>query len=145
MDYEYRPGINATLAKLKAENKKLRAALKPFADIALLQDHDHRPGMGDMIDMPCFAISPRQVRAAREALTYEQMCAACGSIVRNKECDCTRAGLEGQRIVPVDGDEQSAPSCGICGREAPPDSGNVCPYCNSSFKRRGRVMKCKSY
>lgn len=50
------------------ENDRLRAALKPFADIALLQDGDHRQGLPDMIDGPDLAITSSQVRAARDAL-----------------------------------------------------------------------------
>lgn len=50
------------------EIELLRAALKPFAEIALLQDDDHRAGLPDMIDMPDFAITPADVRRARDAL-----------------------------------------------------------------------------
>lgn len=42
----------------------------------------------------------------RKLAALEQMCTACGSIIRDKQCDCTRAGLECQRIVPVGGHEQ---------------------------------------
>jgi len=48
---------------------KMREALRPFADIALEQDHD--PEAADMISGPDLAITPAQVRTARAALSAQ--------------------------------------------------------------------------
>lgn len=54
--------------RLSAAAPDLIEALRPFAAIALLLDEDDRPGALDMIDVPCLAITPAQVRAARLAI-----------------------------------------------------------------------------
>ena len=54
------------LDSLIAEVRKLRRALKPFAEIALARDWTEAGP--DMIEGPDLRITPRQVRAARSAL-----------------------------------------------------------------------------
>jgi ribosomal protein S27AE len=54
------------LQSLRDENARLRAALQPFAGIALAQDGDKRAK--DMIDAPDLSITPDDVRRARKEL-----------------------------------------------------------------------------
>jgi len=61
---------NQRVAQLDAYGGRLRAALRPFADIPLAQDGDKRaPDHIMAVDM---SITPRDVRAAREALGEPQ-------------------------------------------------------------------------
>lgn len=53
--------------QIKAENNNLRAALKPFSEIALARDWDKQAE--DMIEGPDLTITPDQVRKARAALS----------------------------------------------------------------------------
>lgn len=56
----------SALSAMTARARKIRAALKPFADIGLVQDQD--PNGIDAIDGPDLSINPRQVREARAAV-----------------------------------------------------------------------------
>jgi len=58
------------MVERRCEDAKIaRAALEPFANIALAQDGDKRAA--DMISGPDLAITPNQVRAARKALGHK--------------------------------------------------------------------------
>lgn len=54
------------LGLAEARERKLKAALKPFANIALERDHDRKAG--DMISGPDLSITPADVRRARAAM-----------------------------------------------------------------------------
>ncbi len=58
----------AELLALLDRIETLESALRPFANIALLQDSNYRPGLPDAIDAPDLSVTPRDVRKARTAL-----------------------------------------------------------------------------
>ena len=64
------PALIAECRALRAENARLRMALKPFADIHLYRDD--APGdrwtEEDAINVPDLCITPKQIRTARLAL-----------------------------------------------------------------------------
>lgn len=63
---EYVALAEARIAQQARMLLTLRAALRPFAGIALLRDAD--ASALDTIDAPCLAITPAQVRTARDAM-----------------------------------------------------------------------------
>ena len=65
------------LDRLSSRMKKLEEALRPFAQISLVQDY--APRGPDMIDAPDLSITPRNVREARAALSH------AGPIARDGE------------------------------------------------------------
>lgn len=61
-------GLLSEVLRLRCSNTALRTALIPFANINLVRDSDYGTASPDMIDTPDLAITPNQVRAARDAL-----------------------------------------------------------------------------
>ena len=63
---ENKVAISKYRAQLELAVRRLRRALKPFAEIGLVRDRDKAGN--DMIDAPDLKITPKHVRTARRAL-----------------------------------------------------------------------------
>lgn len=57
---------NQIASRLETKIRRLRSALKPFAEIHLAHDHD--TDREDMVEGPDLRFTPKQVRAARKAM-----------------------------------------------------------------------------